>query len=69
MDWEKTSIRVTMANDKNYEKGYIVRTFNNIVPNPTQEQINLLGEALELISKGDKFQKAEVVLHNKYITQ
>ncbi|MCH4009922.1 DUF1659 domain-containing protein [Companilactobacillus sp.] len=67
MDWEKTSIKLTLLNKEKYTKGYIVRTFNNIVPNPKPEQLKLFGEAIELLSDGDTFSSAKVVLQDKYI--
>ncbi len=69
MDWEKTSIKLTLNNENKYTKGYIVRTFNNIVPEPTQAQLKLFIEAIELLSDGDVFTKAEILEHDKFINQ
>jgi len=68
MDWEKTSINLTMTNDK-YAKGKMVRNFNNIVANPTKEQIDLLVVGLIMLSDGDAFLKAEIIKHDEMITQ
>ncbi|KRK64876.1 hypothetical protein FC72_GL001931 [Companilactobacillus tucceti DSM 20183] len=68
MDWEKTSINLTMTNDK-YAKGKMVRSFNNIVANPTKEQIDLLVEGLIMLSDGDAFLKAEIIKHDAMVTE
>lgn len=68
MDWEKTSINIKMANEK-YKKGSLVRNFNHIVQEPTQEQITLFIEGLTLLTDGDKFVKAEISKHEALVAE
>ncbi|WP_334332080.1 MULTISPECIES: DUF1659 domain-containing protein [unclassified Companilactobacillus] len=63
MNWKKTSIIVTL-NNENYARGKKARTFNNIVENPTEEQIKLFTDALLLLSNGDTLGDTEVVKHD-----
>ncbi|WP_125567028.1 hypothetical protein [Companilactobacillus insicii] len=67
MSWKRTSLNVTMANDK-YVGGKKIKPFNNVVKEPTKEQINLFSEALTILSDGDAFVKAEVVQHTDVVT-
>ncbi|AKP67253.1 hypothetical protein [Companilactobacillus ginsenosidimutans] len=69
MDWEKTSLKVEFINEKNYKNGKMTRTFNNIVPNPTSEQIELFIEGILLLTKGDTLGNTEILTHNKYISK
>lgn len=62
MNWNKTSINMTMANE-NYKDGKAVRGFQNIIKEPTKEQIKTFSEALVSLSDGDTFLKAEIVQH------
>lgn len=52
-----------MANEK-YPKGKRAINFNNIVENPTQEQIDLFTQGLVLLSDGDELYGTEVIKHN-----
>lgn len=63
MSWKKTSIVVNVANDK-YPKGKKKRNFNNIVENPTKEQMDLFVEGLLLLSDGDTHINTEVIKHD-----
>lgn len=63
MNWKKTSIIVTL-NNENYANGKKARTFNNIVENPTEDQIKLFTDGLLLLSSGDTLGDTEVVKHN-----
>ncbi|WP_334329657.1 hypothetical protein [Companilactobacillus sp. HBUAS59699] len=67
MSWKRTSINVTMANDK-YIGGKKVKPFNNVVQEPTKEQIALFSDALAMLSDGDTFVKAEIVKHTDIAT-
>ncbi|APX71911.1 hypothetical protein M5C72_01865 [Companilactobacillus allii] len=62
MNWNKTTINMTMANE-NYTDGKAVRGFQNIVKEPTPEQLKTFAGVLETLSNGDIFLKAEVVQH------
>lgn len=66
--WKKTAIVVTMANEK-YPKGKRAINFNNIVENPTQEQIDLFTQGLVLLSDGDELYGTEVIKHNTMDTE
>jgi len=66
MSWNKTSINMTMANE-NYKDGKAIRGFQNVIKEPTTEQINKLSEVLVMLSNGDTFLKAEVVQHTDYL--
>lgn len=67
MSWKRTSINVTMANDK-YIGGKKVKPFNNVIQEPTKEQIALFSEALTILSDGDTFVNAEIVKHTDIAT-
>lgn len=67
MDWEKTSIRLKFINANKYTNGHIVRTFNNIVADPTPEQLKTFAQAIELLSDGDTFSSGEVLLKDKFV--
>lgn len=60
MDWSKTSIAVKMGN-ANYPKGIKTTTYNNIVKDPTKEQIDLFIEGLLLLSDGDSHLDTQVI--------
>ncbi|MQS76932.1 hypothetical protein [Companilactobacillus halodurans] len=64
MSWKKTSIIITMGNDK-YNKGKKSTTYNNIIENPTQEQIKMFSDGLLLLSDGDVFLGSEVIKHDE----
>lgn len=64
MSWNKTSITVTLANDK-YPKNRRRAIFNNIVQDPTAEQINLFVSGLLLLSDGDTHLGTEVTKHDE----
>lgn len=64
MSWKKTSITVVMGNDK-YPKGTRTATFNNIVPDPTEEQIKSFAEGLQLLSDGDTYLGSEVIKYDQ----
>lgn len=64
MDWEKTSIKLTLT-DKNNSKKNLVKTFNNIVEKPEKDQVDLLVEAVELLS-GERCLNREVFTRGKY---
>lgn len=63
MNWKKTSIIVTL-NNENYANSKKARTFNNIVENPTEDQIKLFTDGLLLLSNGDTLGDTEVVKHD-----
>lgn len=64
MSWKKTSVVITMGNDK-YPKGMKATTFNNIVEDPTKEQISLFAQGLQLLSDGDVFLGSEIIKHDE----
>lgn len=64
MSWKRTSIKMIMGN-QNYPGGIKVFTYNNIIENPTREQIKLFSEGLQLLSNGDAFLGSEVVKHDE----
>lgn len=66
MDWEKTTIKLRFNNGK-YKNGFIVRTFNNITQEPTEEQLQTFIDALLLLSDGDTFSAATITSREKYI--
>jgi len=68
MDWKKTSIVVTLNNSK-YPKGHKGKSFNNIVPEPTKEQIDLFVEALLMLSDGSTVTGTEIIRHNTLIAE
>lgn len=63
MSWKKTSIIVKLGNE-NYPKGYVTKTFNNIVENPTKEQIDTFIEGLLLLTDGDSLMHTEIIRHD-----
>ncbi len=63
MSWSKTSIIVTTSNPK-YPKGKLTKTYNNIVENPTEEQIKLFTQGLLMLSDGDTLFRTELVKHD-----
>ncbi|WP_125772539.1 hypothetical protein [Companilactobacillus furfuricola] len=67
MDWQKTTIKLRFNNDEKYKKGYIVRTFNNIVEKPTDKQVQDLIDGILLLSDGDTFSTAIISDNDKYI--
>ncbi|WP_025025141.1 hypothetical protein [Companilactobacillus nodensis] len=67
MSWKRTSINVTMANDK-YVGGKKTKPFGNVIQEPSKDQINLFSEALTMLSDGDSFIKAEVVKHTDVVS-
>lgn len=64
MSWKKTAVTITMGNEK-YPKGLKTTIYNNIVPDPTKEQIQQFGEALELLSDGDTFMGSEIIKYDQ----
>jgi len=64
MNWKKTSIIVTMGND-NYPKKKKATTFNNIVSDPTEEQIEQFVDALLLLSDGDTYLGSQIIKHDE----
>lgn len=64
MDWSKTSIAVKMGN-ANYPKGVKTTIYNNIIQDPTKEQINMFVEGLLLLSDGDSHLGTQVIKHNE----
>lgn len=65
MNWEKTTIKLRFNNEK-YKKGYIIRTFNNIIEEPTEEQLQTFIDGLLLLSDGDTFSTATILTRGKY---
>ncbi|KRO00320.1 hypothetical protein [Companilactobacillus kimchiensis] len=63
MNWKKTSIIVTMGNDK-YPKKVKATTYNNIVQDPTEEQIKAFVDGLLLLSDGDVYYSTQVIKHD-----
>ncbi|ALB29615.1 hypothetical protein [Companilactobacillus heilongjiangensis] len=64
MSWKKTAITITMGNDK-YPKGIKVIRFNNIVEEPTKEQLQQFAEGLVLLSDGDSYLGSEIVKYTQ----
>ena len=64
MSWKKTAIKIIMAN-QDYPDGIKIFTYNNIVENPTREQIKMLAEGLQLLSNGDAYLGSEVIKHDE----
>ena len=64
MSWKKTSIKITMGN-KVYPNGVKTTTYNNIVPDPTKEQIKQFAQGLLLLSDGDTFLGSEVIKYDE----
>jgi hypothetical protein len=60
MDWSRTSIAVKMGN-ANYPKGVKTIIYNNIVKDPTKEQIDMFVEGLLLLSDGDSHLGTQVI--------
>lgn len=65
MSWKKTSITITMSNPNYPNKGLKTTIYNNIVPDPTKEQIQEFGQALELLSDDDTFVGSEIIKHDE----
>lgn len=64
MEWKRTSIIVTMGNDMYPDNGIKRFTFNNIVADPTKEQVKQFVSGLLLLSDGDSYLGSEIVKHN-----
>lgn len=64
MSWKRTSIAITMANPK-YPKGVKVFNFNNVIPDPTREQLDMFAEGLVLLSNGDVYGGVEIIKHDE----
>ncbi|MFH5810742.1 hypothetical protein [Companilactobacillus sp. FL22-1] len=64
MSWKKTAINITMGNDK-YPKGIRVFRFNNIVEEPTTDQIETFAQGLVLLSDGDTYLGSEIVKYTQ----
>ncbi len=65
MDWEKTSLKITFLNQEKYDKGFIVRTFHNVIAKPTSQQLDLFIKSLEILT-GDQHSKTEVMESDRY---
>jgi len=64
MSWKKTSIIVTMGND-NYPKKRKTFTYNNIVQDPTKEQVKQFVDGLLLLADGDTYLGSQVIKHDE----
>jgi hypothetical protein len=64
MSWKKTAVNITMGNER-YPKGIKVIRFNNIVEDPTKEQIQMFAEGLVLLSDGDSYLGSEIVKYTQ----
>ncbi|WP_129045462.1 hypothetical protein [Companilactobacillus metriopterae] len=62
MSWEKTLINLTLKNDA-YSGGTAVKRFNNIIQEPSKEQIQLLSDAIVMLSDGDQLLSSQIVKH------
>ena len=58
--WKDTSLVITMQNDKKYKGGYKSRTMSNAIENPTEDQVNAIGTALDSLSD-DSFESGLIV--------
>jgi len=64
MSWKKTAINITMGN-ADYPQGVKVTRFNNIVEEPTKEQIEQFAEGLVMLSNGDTYLGSEIIKYTQ----